>query len=278
MSLADRNQFDVWVREAVANYTRTLGEVGFDLALRTSGTFDYKNEQWKIDGLRHLLTPRLSYRYVPEGGHGRRYIPEIDRTVFNTYLPPLGLADTRNIDDLHAQNTLRLGLDNTIQTRDPVYGSRDLLVFNAAVDLNFKRQPGERDVSQVHTELAVTPARWLQLDLYESFTPQDLQLRQLNTGITLRDGDAWTLRFANHFLRHDTEEYAVEGNLRLNEIYEVLGRLHYDARTHLLVEQSYGVRQNLANTWRVEYALTLYDGPRRESKFGFKMQVELLRF
>ncbi|MSU69784.1 MAG: LPS-assembly protein LptD [Opitutaceae bacterium] len=262
----------------VGTYTRMLGEVGFDAELRSSATFNYKNEQWKIDGLRHLLTPRLSYRYLPEGDRGRREIPDIDRNVFSTYLPPLGLGVTRNIDDLHAYNTLRLGLDNTLQTRDPNYGSRDLLVVNAAADLRFHRQPGERDVSEVHAEVALTPVRWLQFDLYQSFAPQSLTLHQLNAGLALRDGDVWSLRFANHFLRRDTEEYAVEGSVRLNEVLEVVGRLHYDARKRLLVEQFYGLRQNLANTWRVDYALTLYDGPRREGDFGVRVQVELLRF
>ena len=83
-------------------YTRTLGEVGFDTALRASGTFDYQNAQWDINGLRHLFTPRLSYRYIPEADRGRARIPQIDRQTFSTYLPPLGLGETRNIDALRA--------------------------------------------------------------------------------------------------------------------------------------------------------------------------------
>jgi LPS-assembly protein len=264
---------------SAGGYTRTLGEVGFDAQLQSSGTFDYQNEQWKIDGLRHLLTPILSYRYVPEGDRGRGAIPEIDRDVFSTYLPPLGLADTRNIDDLHAINTLRIGLDNTIQTRDPAYGSRDLLVFNTALDLDFQHLVGQREVSQIHSELTLTPAPWLALNVYESFTPQNFTLNQFSTGLTLRDGDAWSVRFANYYLRQDTAEYAVEATARVNEVYGAIARLQYDARLHLYVEQVYGLTQNLGNTWRLTYAITLYDGPRRESKApGFKFGVELLKF
>ncbi|MES1166835.1 MAG: LPS assembly protein LptD, partial [Pseudomonadota bacterium] len=156
------------------DYTRTLGELGFDAQLRSSATFDYKNDIWKIDGLRHLFTPILSYRYIPEGGDGRSHIPLIDREAFTTYLPPLGLDVTRNIDDLHALNTLRIGFDNTVQTRDPVYGSRDLLTLNTAADYHFKRQPGDKSVSSVHTEFAVMPAPWIRLDLYETFDPKSV--------------------------------------------------------------------------------------------------------
>jgi LPS-assembly protein len=260
------------------DYTRTLGEVGVDAELRSSATFNYTNEQWKIDGLRHLMTPRLSYRYIPEGERGGRYIPSIDRRAFSTYLQPLGLGATRNIDDLHAVNTLRLGLDNTLQTRDRVYGSRDLLIFNAAADLRYHRDPGERDVSEVHTEFALMPAPWVRLDVYESFAPRSLRLREFNSGLTVHDGDAWSVRLANQFLRDDTEQYDLEGTLRLNEAFETRGLLRYDARKHRLVEQSYGVRQNLANTWLINYAVTLYGGPRRESHFGFSVRIDSIGF
>ena len=72
--------------------------------------------------------------------------------------------------------------------RDATYGSRDLLVFNTALDLDFHRQPGQKEVSQVHSEVAITPARWLSLNVYESFTPQNFTLNQVSTGLTLRDG------------------------------------------------------------------------------------------
>jgi len=58
------------------------------------------------------VTPKLSYRYIPSADKGQQYIPQIDNRVFDTALPPLELGDQRNIDDLSATNTLRLGLDN----------------------------------------------------------------------------------------------------------------------------------------------------------------------
>lgn len=259
-------------------YTRLLGEVGVDAALRASGTFAYKNERWKIDGLRHLFTPRLSYRYMPQADKGRARIPRIDRQAFSTYLQPLGLGDVRNIDDLRATNTLRLELDNTLQTRDPVYGARDLVVFNVANDFRFKRLPAEHDVSEIHTDLALLPATWLQLDVYQSFAPQNFTLRELNTGITLRDGNMWSMRLASNYLSRQLNDYAIDGRFRLNEAYELLTRLNYDARKRRFNEQAYGVAQNLGNTWLISYVVTLYSGPRRESHFGLRVQIDTVRF
>ena len=260
------------------NYLRLLGEVGADVALRGSGTFDYKNPQWKIDGLRHLITPRLSYRYIPKADKGRARIPSIDREVFSTYLQPLGLGDQRNIDDLHATNTLRLGFDNVLQTRDPVHGTRDLLLLNVANDFRFRRRPGERDVSEIHTEFALMPANWLQVDVYQSFAPQNFRLREFNSGITVRDGRFWSVRFGNNFLRNELQDYSVDALARINERFEALTRLHYDARRHRFNEQAYGISQNLGNTWLISYTVSLYSGRKRESSFGFNVQIDTVRF
>lgn len=260
------------------DYTRVLGEAGFDAALRSSGTFAYQNPRWKIDGLRHLLTPRVSYRYIPEADRGRSRIPQIDNETFSTYLQPLGLGDVRNLDDLHATNTLRFAIDNILQTRDGESGTRDLLAFNIANDFRFKRRPGERDVSAIHTELAVMPASWLQVDLYQSFEPSNQRLREFNSGITVRDGRFWSLRFGNNFLRNELQDYVLDGRVRLNERLEALTRLHYDARKRRFNEQSYGISQNLGNTWLISYVVNLYSGRRRESNFGFNIQVDTVRF
>lgn len=260
------------------DYTRTLGEFGFDARLRTSGKFDYQNARWGINGLRHLLTPRVSYRYIPEGDRGRGRIPMIDRRVFSTYLPPLGLASTRNLDDLPATNILRLGLDNTVQTRDADYGSRDLFTLNLASDFRFKRARGERGVSEIHADVAFAPAHWLQVDGYSRLTPQTGSLQEFNSGVTLHDGEAWSVRLSNNFLRRQIEDYIVDGRLRLNERYSALTRLHYDARKRRFNEQAYGLVQNLDHTWRVSYVVSLYSGPRRESHFGLNVQVEATGF
>lgn len=260
------------------HYTRTLGELGLDAELRASATFDYKNEMWKIDGLRHLVTPRFSYRYVPDAERGRAFIPAIDRRTFTTYLSPLGLGDIRHIDDLSPLHTLRLGLDNILQTRDATYSSRDLLFINIAADLRFDRTPGERAWSAIHTVLALTPAPWLEFALYQNFTPHNLTLQEFNTSLTVRDGDAWALSFSSHLLRREIEEFVVSPRYRFNEAFEAVGRLHYDARQRRFNEQAIGVRHNLHNSWVIEYLVTQYDGPRRESDFVFSIRIETLGF
>ncbi len=261
-----------------SDYTRWLGEVGLDANLRASAIFDYRNDLWGINGLRHLLTPRISYRYIPEADRGQQYIPPIDRTVFSTNLEPLDLGSIRNIDQLHGTNTLRLGLDNLLQTRDAQYGSRDLVSLNLASDFNFSTKPGQRRWSDVYTEFSLTPARWLKFDLYQRLSPRTLKMHELNTGLELTDNDWWSLKLSTVYLQEQLEEYYVDYERRLNEVWRAFALVRYDARAGRWDEMAYGLRQNLRNTWNIRYELSWNQGNRRESSFGMSIAVDLIRF
>lgn len=259
-------------------YTRTMGEIGFDSELRSSGTFDYKNPVWEVDGLRHLFTPKLSYRYAPRADQGRAYIPSIDRRAFTTYLEPLSIGNTRHLDDLSALNTARLEFANTLQTRDSAYGSRNLAALNFAADYRFDRSVGQKSLSDIYTEFTLTPAPWLRWEVFHRFDPHQGNQQELNTGLTLMDQEWWSLRLATHFLKNQYEEYYLEYRQRLNEVFDVVGEWRYDAANHRLNEQSYGVWQRLGQTWAVKYEVSFFDGPRRESSFSLNVEVQLLKF
>jgi LPS-assembly protein len=272
------------------NYTRTLGEVGFDAAMRASGIFEYKNETWEIDGLRHLIEPKISYRYAPKAADGRAYIPRIDRRTFTTYLPPLSIGDQRNIDDLDRLDTLRFSLNNTLQTRDKTYGSRNLATLNFAADTRFSRQPGQRKFSNIYTEATLTPTPWLRFEVFEQFSTQKTSQQELNYAIEIADQDAWAVRLSSHYLRDGYsdavgssaalgyEEYLLDYRVRVSDSLHFIGRWRYDARRKRLNEQSYGIMQRLGQTWDVRYELTFNEGQRRESSYGFNVEVELLKF
>lgn len=277
-------------------YTRALGEIGFDSKVwETSATWDYKNQRWAIDGLRHIITPTVAYRLSPTADVGRGSIPAIDDDPFNTYLRPLGLADRRDIDRLPALNTVRLGLENTLQTRDKTHGSRDLVRLNLALDQHLDPEAarddrpssnspaGGRDQSDAHTFLALTPARWLRYDLYSRTIIQSSTLQELNTGLTFNDSDIWSLRIGTHFLddassARKIQEYTVSYGLRLNEIYSLLARLRFDSRTGDITEQGLTLNQRVSRFWTLQYAFTAYDGERREDDLGISVSVESAGF
>jgi len=259
-----------------SDYTRALGEVGFDANLLMSGVYDIQSAQWDIDGIRHILIPKVSYRYTPDADKGQAYIPEIDRTVFTTYLQPLELGDQRNIDQLHASNTLRFELDNDFQTRDHHYGSRDLFTFNIAADLEFHREAGQHTFAVVQTEAAFMPADWVRIDFYNNIDPNNFSVNEMNTGIRILDSDRWSVRFSNRYLARQIQEYVIDGRYRFNEAYQGFTRIDFDALQNRFVERTFGVRQNIRNRWAIDYAVSLYSGRARESDFGLSLRLILI--
>jgi LPS-assembly protein len=267
------------------NYTRVLGEIGFDSKLfESSATWDYKNEHWGIDGLRHIITPKVGYRYSPSADVGQADIPGIDRDVVSYYMRPLGIANRRDIDRLPSINTFRFGVDNVLQTRDSTYGSRDLVRLNVAVDQYASSEAAStsgdtRGESDIHTFLALTPAQWLRFDLYNRTVAQTGTIEEMNTGLTLTDANVWSLRIgtyylADNFTARKIQEYTADYGLRLNEIYSIAARLRYDSPDGRFTEQTYAFRQRFNRTWTVSYEVSFYDGPRRESDIGFGVSLE----
>ena len=272
------------------SFTRTVGEVGFDAkAWEHSATWNYENKRWEINGLRHIATPTLSYRYSPAADSGRAHIPVIDDDVFTTYLRPLGIADQRNVDRLPATDTLRLGYEHVLQTRDAVYGSRNLAQLSFAFDehttaASAATQRANRDNTDVHTFFALSPARWLRYDLYNRTVLQTGKTRELNTGLTFRDADIWTFRIGTHFLDDVVndrvlEQYTADLTRRFNEIYSARINLRYDSRTDIFTEQNYIFQQRITRLWLLSYVFSIYDGnTRQDDDFGFTVRVETTTF
>jgi LPS-assembly protein len=261
------------------SYTRTIGEFGVDARARFTGTFDYRNELWGLDGLRHMVEPRISYRYAPQAADGKRFIPAIDRRAFSTYLEPLSIADRRNIDEIDRLDTLRLELHQSLLTRDAEQGSRELAGLTLANDYRFARQPGQRPLSDLHWELSLSPAPWMRVELYQRVTPQTRASQELNYALVLTDQDWWSLRLSSYYLRNDYQEYSVDYRYRLNEVFDLVGHWRYDAERSRFNEQSYGLWQRFGQTWAVKYEVSFFEGRReRDSSFALNVEIELLRF
>jgi len=254
--------------------TRYLGELGFDASLLSSATFDYRNETWGVDGLRHLVKPFVSYRYIPERKDGDGTIPMIDAEAFTTYLQPLGLGDARHIDTLHRTNTVRAGVEQTLQTRDGAYGSRTLASLILAQDYHFRPDPVTGHHSDLNAALSLSPIRWFSFDAYSSLDPKGMHVGELNTGMSIRDGQEWMLRLSTHHLRNDLTEYVAYLEKRIDERYSGYVRFHYDQRNSRITEQSYGVLHNVSNAWLFRYEVSLYDGSRREGSFELSIAVD----
>ncbi len=267
---------DTLVATGDQDFTRFLGQIGFDAELRLMGRFDTQNERWGINGLRHQLKPIVQYRYIPEAQSGAGRIPQIDDNTFFTFLEPIDLSNRRDIDDLFEENVIRFGVENLLQTRHQDYGSRDLLELNLFQDYRFTTRPGENDYSETHTDFRLHPAAWLDAGVYSRLHTEGLTLEEVRAYIVLRDGDRWRLLLATESLQRQINQFLVEGAYRIDPRSEVYARWRYDARRDEFTEQTYGILRRLGSAWRVGLETSFKRGSSRESSQQVNLRIDLV--
>lgn len=282
------------------SYTRILGEVGLDLEATAVGTWEYQNEFWEIDGLRHTFRPVVQYRYIPNAQAGNTLIPQIDRpAAFETYLQPLELGDLRSIDSMYETNAIRLGFENLFQTRHAEgYGSRDLVQLNIYEEFRFTQAPqqtvnvpglppntvipAQTFFSDIFTELTITPVYWLQASIFNRFDPSKLTNRQVSSRFRIADGEEWAVTFGNDYVQDlpgtPINQFVVQGDYRINDRNLLRGLWRIDANLSELTEQYYAWRTRLANSWDVEIQIAYLQGAVRENDFQVRFRIDLLNF
>ncbi|WP_269541589.1 LPS-assembly protein LptD [Cerasicoccus fimbriatus] len=279
-------------------YTRVLGEVGMDFEALITGHWNVKDEFWGIDGLRHVMKPIVQYRYIPAADAGNTLIPKIDTSSpFDTYLDPLGLANKRNIDDLYAENTIRYGLENSLQTRAKGYGSYDMAEFNIYHEFRFDQRPteviinppyrpfvrpGDRFASDIYTELTVRPAYWLSSSIFVRIDPNSPSVPQVSTRTTVVDGEEWQAYVGTNMVTDipgsNINQFLIGGEYRVNERNALRAEWRIDAELSELVEQYYSWQTRFANSWDIEFVIGYLQGATREDGFQAKVRVRLLSF
>lgn len=261
-------------------YTRVLPQVGFDMQLLAQGQWNYQNEFWGIRGLRHQLRPVMQYRWIPAAEKGGDRIPVVDRSSFVPYPSIIDLGQRRDTDDLWAQQLLRIGVENVLQTQAEDYGSRDLAWFNVYQDFRDTDRVGERTLSDTYLALGLSPAYWLQLELYNRLDPYSWNSNEITSRIRVRDGDRWSMWFGSQYITDvdRTNQFFWGGEYNLNSEFSVIGQWRFDREIDKLTEQYYGVRQRLGNSWTIEYSVRYRERAREDSDFSFGLSLRLSSF
>ncbi|MBQ6704400.1 MAG: LPS assembly protein LptD [Opitutales bacterium] len=270
-------------------YTRTLGQVGFDMEFVISGTNNYRNETWGINGLRHILRPVLQYRYIPNPTVGDHRIPAIDREIYLSRPTIIDLSDNRAIDQLYDEHVFRIGLENLFQTRADGYGSRDLVELNIYQDFRKTYRPGDtRTLSDNFIDLNVTPADWVSFNVSHRMDVYDFSTNALTTGMTLTDGDVWKASFGTiHLYKNPYPSAYGESrarqlyagiDYRLNTFWAAFAHWRFDDLRNEMTDQVYGVRQRLGNIWEIEYSVRHRRNAGDDSDFSFNVGASLMLF
>ena len=258
--------------------------MGFDLEARAHAVYPpgIKPGEWTdwASG-----RPVLRYRYYSDPDDADEIVA-IERQVFDTNRPLLDLSDLRHTDQIEQQHLVRLGLENTYQTRASggAYGSRDLAELNFYQDILLERgqradKPEEKEETFHATwiEFILSPAAWLRFEMATRLRTEELGVEEVRSRTALVSGEIWEVGFSTSFLQEQIEQYVIDFVQRLNERYTLKLDARLDARTNELVDSRIGLITKLGSAWEIFYAVTFRDRAARESDLEFDIAVRLLR-
>ena len=260
------------------DYTRVLGEIGLDLDIRATGSWNFSNEIWGIDGLRHVFRPRFQYRYVPDASAGSSRIYPIDRPVLSFNRGVVNLIDDRIYDVLGDRHFLRLGVENVVFTRHREHGVRELASINIFQDVLLDKPSTANTWNSFWTEVELSPAPWIDFILFTRSDFEDQTLSELRGRIRIQDADHWWLSFGSDYLDETYDQYLIEYSRRLHPNWRADFRLRWDARLEEWIEQEFGLSQRVGQSFLLRYALRLREGSSREDDLQISLSLNFLGF
>ena len=252
-----------------ASYTNSNAEA-YRGVLNTGVRMSFKASQlWanatnsflQINGLRHVIEPSADYVFVPRPSTPFAQLPQFDSEMPALMLSPVDFPDYNSIDSVDAQNVIRFGLRNVLQTKRG--GQLDDLV-NWNVMLDWRLDPGlvqggtnkQSDLNDLYSQFTLRPRSWLTL---ESQVRYDLDRGYLNMAfhqITFMPGERWSWGIGHWYLRGGTwgnstgswnENNFITSTLfyRVNDNWGLRATHNYNALDGRLQEQFYTLYRDL---------------------------------
>ena len=257
-----------------------MGQVGFDVEGLLTGSWALVAKKWSIDGMRHSLRPIVQYRYLPGAEQGAGVLPLADRAVALSAFQELDLADRPDAASVTARQAARLGMRNTLATRDTVNGTRDLLRFDVFTNWEQDAVTGTGTKSDVQAHLSLTPAPWVNIDSYQRLPNGGGAAHESLNSISFNSGDFWKASFGWYQLRQAevANQLWLTGEIRLNSVYSGVITTNYDALTNQTIYQSIGLVQRIGNSWEVEYGFQKKVSAFGDSALGFHLRARLFKF
>lgn len=138
---------------------------GIDISSKLFKIYDVKTDVFNINRLRHIITPTLEYKYIPE--------PTI---------PSSQLYNFDSIDNITRTNIVTLGLENRFQTKRKKgnsYSTKDLGYLRTTIDYNYKPENGS-NWEDLKADLELNPYNWLRFESDAKYNPRTKDIEEFN--------------------------------------------------------------------------------------------------
>jgi hypothetical protein len=176
-------------------------------------------------------------------------LPQFDSELPSLRLLPVDFPDYNAVDSVDAQNVVRLGLRNKLQTKREgrLENVVEWSLFN---DWRLDPREDQDTFSDVYSELVFRPRSWLTLSSELRYGVEDGNWHMSFHNLTLRPTDVWSWSIGHYYLRDDYAPVPTawgQGNelvtstlfYRLNENWGLRATHYFDVRQSEMQEQYY---------------------------------------
>jgi hypothetical protein len=250
---------------------------------------DATNSLLQVNGLRHIIEPSADYVFVPHPGTPVSQLPQFDGENPALMLTPVLFPDYNSIDSIDAQNVIRFGLRNVLQTkRDGQLD--DLLNWRMMLDWRLDPLPGQSRLNDLYSQLAFKARSWLTA---ESQLRYDLEHGDLNMAfhqITFAPDSRWSWGIGHWYLRGGTwannpltapgyewpENNFITSKffLRLDNNWGLRTTHNYSAKTGRLQEQFYTLYRDM-RSWTGALTFRVVDNVGSPKDFTVAFAISL---
>jgi LPS-assembly protein len=218
----------------------------------------------KINKLKHIITPRINYKYVSTPNIKEEDLKRFDR-----------------VDGLASHHGVEVEVVNRLLTKRSGGGGEVSLVrLTTTGGILFKRRvivTNEREDDKVisyffddfRVDLEMTPYPWLFIDVDSRYSPERQSFDTMNVDVIAHQEDKWKLglgvRFEDDHLAGSSSQITTEAGYRISPKWKVKCYYRFKKETYednfKLDEQNYGIERDL-HCWIAElnYQVKKTDG------------------
>lgn len=227
--------------------SRGVFDTGIEASFKLSRTWaGATNHLLDVDGLRHIIEPSANYVYVPKPNERPSSLPQFDYMIPSLYLRPIDFPEMNSIDSIDNENTVRLGVRNTFQTRRD--GELATLVnWELFTDWRLDPDADQDQFSNLYSDLFFAPRDWLTLKSELQVSLEDGVIPLSFHTLTIAPNDVWSWSLSHNYQRADPV-WGVGNNVissrlfyRLNENWGVSLAQYFEARTGRMESQHYSL-------------------------------------
>lgn len=236
---------------------RGLLNTGASLSTKFYRVYDVEMDKFglKVDGLRHIMTPTVSYGYTSEPTRNKS-----DLDLFDA-----------GIDDLDNSHSLNFAYENKLQTKRKGK-TVDLLRAIISTDYRLKEDPRGGGFDDINSDIDFHPVDWLTFYFDSSYSTREEHLKTANIDMYINGGDKWSLGIGKRFNREVDDQITTDFNYQINKKWAFRAYERFDIATGIFKEQEYRLTRDL-HAWEMELNLNMTRGGGTEMLVLFRLKA-----